>query len=393
MVRGEKIMFYFHRSKLLEYVPHEILSAVNLWDQIVGWQQELMGIEEVRPVEVNNHILAISPEGSYMWASDYRVGFVYTYLDNILLYDRVMAAKDNAWGPAHEIGHVHQWAINWPGSTESSNNLFSNYILYKLGTYTSRGTELCLPAPEENRKNNTLAYIRCICKKPWADFGDGHQNENTELHLRMNWQLWTYYHRCGHRSEFWPTLFRLMRENRLETDESAQDPGAKQMLFARMASQAAQEDLSEFFERWGFFVPVDITIEQYGTWRYRVTQSMIDETKHFMARYPKARPFYYIEDRKSGDTGLDNIPPDVGYYTQFAGPPRPITHSITYTRSGRTFRIADGQEAVGFEIRRGNELLYFSTFFEFAVPDEVPLDNITVQAVQSDGTRITLSQG
>ena len=44
--------------------------------------------------------------------------FVYTYLDNILLRDNVMADKDNAWGPAHEIGHIHQKAINWPGCTE-----------------------------------------------------------------------------------------------------------------------------------------------------------------------------------------------------------------------------------------------------------------------------------
>lgn len=53
-----------------------------------------------------------------MWASSYRVAFVYTYLDNILLRDNVMADKDNAWGPAHEIGHIHQKAINWPGCTD-----------------------------------------------------------------------------------------------------------------------------------------------------------------------------------------------------------------------------------------------------------------------------------
>ena len=29
----------------------------------------------------------------------------------------------NAWGPAHEIGHVHQLAIDWMGSTESSLSL------------------------------------------------------------------------------------------------------------------------------------------------------------------------------------------------------------------------------------------------------------------------------
>ena len=156
-------------------VPYDILSAINLWDDIIGWQQELMGIEDVRPSQVNNHIFAISPEGSYMWASDYRVAFVYTYLDNILLRDNVMAAKDNAWGPAHEIGHVHQKAINWPGSTESSNNLFSNYILYKLGKYCSRGEEL-----------SDLATARCINHQAWCNMGSAtHQNEDTELHMRM----------------------------------------------------------------------------------------------------------------------------------------------------------------------------------------------------------------
>ena len=66
-VRGERIMFYFHTAKMQEFVPNQILSAINLWDDIIGWEQELMGIEDVRPSQVNNHIFAISPEGSYMW--------------------------------------------------------------------------------------------------------------------------------------------------------------------------------------------------------------------------------------------------------------------------------------------------------------------------------------
>ena len=99
-------MFYFHTAKMQEFVPNQILSAINLWDDIIGWEQELMGIEDVRPSQVNNHIFAISPEGSYMWATDYCIGFVYTYLNNILLKENVMANKDNAWGPAHEIGHI-----------------------------------------------------------------------------------------------------------------------------------------------------------------------------------------------------------------------------------------------------------------------------------------------
>lgn len=376
-VRGEKIMFYFHRTKLNEFVPKNILSAIELWDNIIGWQQELMGITDVRPTQVNNHIFAISPEGSYMWASDYRIGFVYTYLDNILLYDKVMSAKDNAWGPAHEIGHIHQAAINWPSSTESSNNLFSNYTLYKLGKYCSRGNELA-----------RLATARFVDKQPWCTLGSStHQNEDTETHMRMNWQLWNYYHRCGYKSDFFQQLFKALREDRIVES----DPGAAQLKFARLASRVANENLTDFFEMWGFFEPVDnLTIEQYGTWKYNVTQSMINETKSYMAQFPAARhAFYYLEDRKNTDVGIDDQKGkigDVGHWSQFKSNAK-ITKSLTYSQSGRTITVSNGDEAVAFEIRRGDKLLYFSNFYSFQVPTEVVLDGVSIYAVQADGVR------
>lgn len=378
-VRGEKIMFFFHRDKMLRAVPYDILSAINLWDDIIGWQQELMGIDDVRPSQVNNHLFAISPEGSYMWASDYRIGFVYTYLDNILLKDNVMAAKDNAWGPAHEIGHIHQRAINWPGSTESSNNLFSNYVLYKLGKYCSRGSEL-----------SALATARCVNKQGWWNMGSAtHQNEDTEIHMRMNWQLWNYYHRCGYKPDFWPTLFKLLRQNRIMES----DPGTGQLLFAKMASRVANENLTDFFEMWGFFEPVDNqTIEQYGTWKYNVTPAMIADAKAYMAQFPAPRhAFYYLEDRKNGDVGIDNYKVgDVGYYTQFKDNQK-ITKTVTYSRSGQHITIHNGEEAVAFEVKQGSNLLYFSNFLSFEVPASVSLAGAQVYAVQADGRRILLN--
>lgn len=378
-VRGEKIMFYFHLTKMREFVPRNILSAINLWDNIIGWQQELMGIDDVRPSQVNNYIFAVSPEDGYMWASDYRIGFIYTYLNNILLYDNVMVAKDNAWGPSHEIGHIHQKAINWPSSTESSNNLFSNYTLYKLGKYCSRGAEL-----------SALATARCVNKQAWWNMGAStHQNEDTELHMRMNWQLWNYYHRCGYKPDFWQKLFNLLRENRI----TESDPGAGQLLFARMASKAANEDLTEFFERWGFFVPVNkVSIEQYGNWIYHVTPSMISDAKAFMATLPKPKhAFYYLEDRKNGEVGIENYQVgDVGHFTQFKENQK-VTKAVTYTRSGQRITIASGDEAVGFEIKRGTELLFFSNFVSFDVPSSVSLDATSIYAVQADGKRILIS--
>ncbi len=395
-VRGERIMFYFHTSKMKEFVPNEILSAINLWDDIIGWQQELMGISDVRPSKFNNHVFAISPEGSYMWASDYCVGFVYTYLNNILLKDNVMAAKDNAWGPGHEIGHIHQLAIDWPSSTESSNNLFSNYILYKLGKYCSRGTELSLPKYADNCVRNekgeitkqTLVSAHCVYNRPWWDFGGGHQGENTELHMRMNWQLWNYYHRCGHNTEFWPKLFKLMRDNRTNSSNI----GEKQLLFAKMASEAAQEDLTEFFEMWGFFVPTDTIVEQYGSYTMKVTDEMVKKTKDFMKKFPKkAAPFYYIEDRKRDDVGLDTTPPDVGYYSQFEkGKMKPISKEVKVEVSGKNVTVTDGEEAVAFEVYQNGKMVYFSTFFKFELPDTVTGDGITFKAVSADGKRVDM---
>lgn len=379
-VRGEKIMFYFHTSKMKEFVPNEILSAIHLWDNIIGWEQELMGIEDVRPAQVNNHMFAISPESGYMWASDYQIGFVYTYLGNILLYDNVMAAEDNAWGPAHEIGHVHQEAINWVGSTESSNNLFSNYVLYKLGKYPSRGSGLC-----------KVADSRYAGQKAWWNFGekkDPNIEEDTDIHMRMNWQLWNYFHRCDVKKDFWQQLFKELRKNPV----AESDPGRKQMLFAKLAAQVANQDLTDFFDMWGFFMPVDnVTVTQYTTVKYNVTQQMIDEVKAYMSTLPKPKhAFQYIEDRKKEEIVSNEIG-DVGYFEQFKLNKK-ITKTITYTLSGRTAKITDGDEAVAFEWRKDNRVIYFGNSFEFEVPSNISVDGAKLYAVQADGERIEVTK-
>ena len=51
-------------------------------------------------------------------------------------------------------------------------------------------------------------------------------NEDTETHLRMNWQLWNYYHRCGIKPDFWPTQLKLKRE---KVTSEGENPGLKQI--------------------------------------------------------------------------------------------------------------------------------------------------------------------
>ena len=386
-VIGNAIILYFHHKQLKAAVPYDILSSIELWDNMIKWQQELMGIEDVHPKQMHNHIFAISPEGGYMWASEGRIGFVYTVLGDILRKSYLMASR-NSWGPAHEIGHVHQGAINWASTTESSNNLFSNYTIYKFGQNCSRGTELAVPEYAANVKKATLVFRRCVENKAWCDFGTDYQGEDPEMHARMNWQLWNYYHRCGYNPQFFPTLFKLMRENRVST----QDPGENQMMYARMACRAANENLTDFFERWGFFVPISMKVNQYGTYNYIVTDAMIKETKEFMKQFPAPKhAFYYLEDRKKGDPGLDTTPPDVGYFTQFAEDMK-ITKQITYTISGHQVNVQNGEQAVAFEIKENDNLKYFGTSFQFEIPNTISPDRVKLYAVQADGVRIEMTR-
>lgn len=386
-VISNAIILYFHHKQLKAAVPYDILSSIELWDNMIQWQQELMGIEDVYPKQMNNHIFAISPEGGYMWASEGRIGFVYTVLGDILRKSYLMASR-NSWGPAHEIGHVHQGAINWASTTESSNNLFSNYTIYKFGQNCSRGTELAVPEYAANVKKATLVFRRCVENKAWCDFGTDYQGEDPEMHARMNWQLWNYYHRCGYNPQFFPTLFKLMRENRVST----QDPGENQMMYARMACRAANENLTDFFERWGFFVPISMKVNQYGTYNYIVTDAMIKETKEFMKQFPAPKhAFYYLEDRKKGDPGLDTTPPDVGYFTQFTEDMK-ITKQITYTISGHQVNVQNGEQAVAFEIKENDNLKYFGTSFQFEIPNTISPDRVKLYAVQADGVRIEMTR-
>ena len=137
------------------------------------------------------------------------------------------------------------------------------------------------------------------------------------------------------------------------------------------------------------------TIEQYGNFKYNVTQQMITKAQNEMKQLPAPKhAFYYLEDRKNNDVGIENYKVgDVGYYTQFEGEGQKITKDVKYTISGQRVGIIDGKEAVAFELRQGSEkgkLLFFSNFLSFEVPSSIKLNNsgVKIYAVQADGKRI-----
>lgn len=404
-VVGDRMILYFKRSLF----KRKILDAITQWDNIITWQQNFMGIDNVRPALWNNHIAGISLEegtGGYMWASDWVMGFVEYKISNedIMGLNNFNKQADNAWGPAHEMGHVNQKAINWASTTESSNNLFSNYVLEQFGAYNSRGRGLKyrFDAVYERGHSwasmlNTVSDGPAIPSQSSGKTFPETDGEDTGIHMRMNWQLYLYFHRVLKDVKFFGRVFDAMRKVGLNETENC---GKKQLEFAVACSEAAGRDLTDFFEAWGFFRAHSSTVSQYGTYPYVVTTTQIADAKARMAKLPKPdHALEYIEDRtvsnkKPGDFAFDEIG-ELGYISTFEKNPA-IAAGATATISGRTVTTKNCDNAVAIEVRvqKGSEygeIRYASNYKTFTIPNKITVSGCAVYAVRANGERVQLA--
>ena len=395
MMKGEKCMFLFHTDRLREVFPESVRPSLALWDKLVGWEHELMGIDKTG--WFNNHLLAVSTTNSsvFLDASNRRVRL---HVDALSYYcDPEGMAEDNIWGGAHEMGHINQLAINWRSTTESSNNLFSNYCLrqyFDEGYYQdhiSRGATISELAD---------AYL---AQQPWAYLGtdmQSYQGENAELHMRMNWQLWNYYHNCGVKTDFFPALFAYMRDGHHLPNQQAEsyyglteDLGLCQLEYYEACCAVAGQDLTEFFDTWGFFRLIDEEYSQYGSAQYTVTQERVDASQARVRamNLPPAPPIQYLEDRTTKGSMLYS---EMGFYTQFRDKVK-ITKLPSALVLDDLLILSNCEEAVAVEIREGSTadggLLYFTNWFYSLIPDGVSLEGNSLWAVQSDGERIKIT--
>ena len=398
MVKGQRCSFLFHTGKLQEYSASAIRSGIEVWDSAVLWQKQLCGIDGLD--WFNNHIVVGSTTDNniHLDASHRRI---LTHRDNIptLVSKQALLDNEGGWGAFHEMGHLHQHPINWKSTSESSNNLFSNFCKKKLAdqesvSFVSRGAKI-----------GDLADSYAD-GKPWVMLGEAtYQAEDTELHLRMNWQLWNYYHLCGHNSHFFPDLFNYLRDSAhlLPSEYGSwyywylgieDNPGLAQLAYYEACCNVAQEDLTEFFDAWGFFRPVDIaSYYQYGYVHYEVTDAMIAESKARIAakNYPKAAPIQYLEDR--GTVGSTKYS-ELGYYTAFIGEAAAVSSPAAIVMGNAI--DANCNNAVAVELREGNtadgQLLFFSNICYFELPAGLSLTGNSLWAVQADGVRVHMTE-
>lgn len=389
-VRGERVIFQMAKEDIAAVCPNTITDAIGWWDRCVAWQHELMGVDKYYD-RWNTLMMARSGhDNSYMYASHYYTYYEHSTLKDILPWATVYANPGQMWGPAHEIGHMNQGAINIVSCTEASNNLFSNVQVHRTGKTTTRGSGV-----KQCREDfgNKVAY-------PLRGDVIGKS--------RMFFQLYLYFHAAGKDTTFYPRLFEALRQDRLRkvnggTTYAIED----QLKFAEKCCEVAQMDLSEFFDAWGFFEPMDrALVGDYGTYYVNLTEEEAEASRARMQQYSrKGSHLMFIEDRIKPSRRTDGVD---GYRLDFGEDVAVGTMGSTgqwedyidesvkaegyfYKRVSNTISIAtteDARGALGFKLYNADtgELLDFNNNYVLRIPTAHTKSPLRVVAVQADGS-------
>ena len=406
-----------------------IEEVMALWDFWNTSQQKNMGLDKYWPY-FNNKQLAMSDDGGFMDAGNYRTHYNNNTLTTIVNYDRVTRDGGSAWGPNHEIGHTNQYAFQIVGTSEVSNNALANFAIFEVGTHTSRGNNL---------ENQILDFENNV---PYVARGEKKYGQKLFSMTRMYFQLYLYFHAAGKDKTFYPRLFDALREDPIikystnECDRSICEDGegapltnkegyilgsmnAKndQLKFIEKCCEVAQMDLTEFFEAWGFFIPFkNLYVSDYGHYHVYLTQGAIDSCKAAIKEknYPKkGGHLMFLEDRvrpskkiaSAVNSDVTNYRIDyswevpvgtVGDYGQWEDY---IDESVKaegyyYVISNNEVSIMladDANGALGFKLYDENgKLLTYTNRKKMKVPMSAIDKQLVVVAAQADGADVVL---
>ena len=408
MMKGRNIIYQMNSTLTKEYIPEKMREIVDFWDWMVDVQHSLMAVNEYKD-RWHNVLGFYSCTYNFMFASGYGTYYNESTLKDILVYDTMAAGGGSLWGPAHEVGHIHQGLINMIGCTEISNNLFSQAVVHLNGKTSTR---------LNGRKFKDVADLYAA-NTSWHDYNLWDRNT-------MYLKLYLYYEVQGFHPGLFCELFRELRKDPLNHNKGSQSnpiPASEDFLkFALKVSSIVKEDLTEFFQAFGFFVPFETrVIGDYGDYYTYCTQEMIDEAKAQMAQYKKPKGnIMFVENHIKHEPAIDHdgnylYNPDgsqvlrtdfsdtdavgkcgdVGSYSDFAT--GHYASGYTYTIKNDSILTMQGEGAVGYKVydNEGN-LLYFSNCNTFALPQSVVNKlaesgkSMVLKVAQADGTDVTL---
>ena len=314
------------------FKPLDSLKMHNDHMNMLFEYQGIDGRNEKNDIKYTRENIRLAQPYGYMYAAIGHIGVQRDVMSSIL-------TNVGGWGIDHEIGHKMDIGVRTIG--EVTNNMLPQQSSYYYNKLNKR-----IPFESHVYKN--------VISTNSNKYADGELAEN----LAVFWQLEMIY------PGYWAKLNSLYRENNVNLEEG-NEYNDKLNKLAYYSSIALELDLTEYFERHGFWVS--------------------DETKEFAKRYNKP-------DKKIWYANYDYIEYDgEGFTTE-------PTIKVTTSKEGENLKLninidkKSKSDLMGYEIYKNDELIAFTSTNSF-VDTEANFDENVVYKVVAFDKRLNESKG
>ena len=267
--RGRHIQIAYPVEALKKYAYERGTDLISNYDSLVYRQHRFIGLVKYKRVP-ENHILARVNYNYYMFRDGDGVAYMGTqpgYAMGMVAHPDKVISGDPCWGFSHEVGHVHQLSpyLNWGGLGEVSNNIVTLYVTTSFGNKSRISAQKNYEKARKSIIDNKISYL---------------QDEDVFNRLVPFWQLQLYFAGAGKQPDFYADLYEAFRR---QTDEGGRGHRQKvaeyQLNFVKQACKVSKTDLTEFFDKWGFFHIGKFEMNDYGKYTYEMTPEMVAACK------------------------------------------------------------------------------------------------------------------
>ena len=283
--RGDHIQVAYPVEWFNVYTRGKGLELIANYDTLLRHHYTVLGLVKYNKVPLNR-ILARVNFNYYMFRDRDGVAYLGNKSTMRMVADPdVVIVGDPCWGFCHEVGHVLQLRpqLTWGGMTEVSCNIFSMYTVTGMGNPSRLKKQDNYASARRNiiEANPKISYLAC---------------PNVFDRLVPFWQLQLYFARNG-KPDFYADVMEQMR--RRPDAGRGDDSINNQFEFVKICCDVSKLDLTDFFDKWGFFWIGEIAVKDYREYHFTITQQMVDDVKSYIAdkNYMKpAEDITLIED-------------------------------------------------------------------------------------------------
>lgn len=296
---GKQTQLAYAVKTLKRESPDNGVELIQLYDSIIGIQHQIMGLIKYDRVPKNRMFGRVIWKG-FMHADGIGAAF---HDDTMADVANVARLRKNSWGVAHEFGHVNQVRpdMKWTGTTEVTNNIFSVWTQYIYNTDSPKLERESLRDYDGQKIGGRItAYMESafVNDQPWLtqagndrwerknprDWGGDHFVKLVPL-----WQLQLYFAVSGEGNNWSnPDFYSDIYIKAIDAPQGEEKEASYyQLNFMKNACDAAQLDLTDFFEMSRMLYPIDLWVDDYTCSQMTITEDDIKDVKKYASKYSK----------------------------------------------------------------------------------------------------------